>query len=133
MVAEQQRLAGLAPVGGSSDLTLKSDGTTELTVSMHDSGYPSENVTVAWAIRAASGTAYTRSLSVHVQGTDVFPSSPQRDGSASLAGYNAQVAANWADFVASTAHWTADTTVDPGPLVQQAVTLLGIVSSIKSL
>jgi hypothetical protein len=84
--------SGGVPVGGWANLTLYGDGSYNFSGHLHDSGFPSYNTGVVWAVRASNGTVFTFSNTGHVAGTI---SSGSRDHNWNISGVNPAIASTW--------------------------------------
>src|SRR4029450_8543821 len=60
---------GGVPVGGTSHVTLFSDGTVNYTGHFHDSGAPSYDMAMVWVLSVGSGTTFTLAHTCRVHGT----------------------------------------------------------------
>jgi hypothetical protein len=113
------------PVGGSSHLTLRKDGTYTFSGHFHDSGATEYNMTLAWGVADSQHRVYTFSHSGHVAGT-FEPGS--RDDTWSVDGQNDAIAQNWANIVAGNyATWEAGANLDLTNLVNSIISTIGTV------
>jgi hypothetical protein len=80
------------PVGGWANLTVFGDGSYNFSGHFHDSGFPSYNTGIVWALRASNGTVFTFSNTGHVAGT-ISPGS--RDHDWNISGVNPALARSW--------------------------------------
>lgn len=117
---------GGVPVGGWANLTLWPDGSYDFEGHFHDSGAPSYNDALAWAIKdTTTNTAYSFLHTGHMAGT--FESG-SRDDTWSTSGKNDALAAGWANLSAGYV-WQANAAVnwDANSLVNEVIAALGIV------
>ncbi|HEY2517535.1 MAG TPA: hypothetical protein VGI39_41965 [Polyangiaceae bacterium] len=95
-ISQQATTPGGDAAGGWVNLTINRDGSYVYSGHIHDSGFPSYNVSTALGVRAANGTLFTFTAQGHVDGTqDPFGN---RDYNWSTSGTNPDLAANWADL-----------------------------------
>jgi hypothetical protein len=80
------------PVGGTSRLTFRQDGTYTFTGAFHDSGITEYNVNLVWAVKDAINRVYTIPHSGHVSGT--FESG-SRDDKWTVDSRDDNIAENW--------------------------------------
>jgi hypothetical protein len=85
------------PVGGSSRLTLRQDGTFTFSGHFHDSGALEFNVGLAWGVKDAANRLYTFSDSGEVAGT-LTPGS--RDHDWNVDSFRSEIAENWSALAA---------------------------------
>ena len=88
---------GGVPVGGSSHLTIRQDGTYTFSGHFHDSGATEYSGSLAWAVKDAQNQVYTVSHSGHVSGT--FESG-SRDDDWRIDSRDDRLADNWANIAA---------------------------------
>jgi hypothetical protein len=118
------------PVGGTSHLTIRQDGTYTLSGHFHDSGATEYNMSLVWGVADSQQKLYTFEHSGHVSGT--FESG-SRDDNWNVDGQNAAIAQNWANITArNSANWEAGADSDFTSLVNSLIgaagTVLGIVA-----
>jgi hypothetical protein len=119
---------GGVPVGGFSHLSLFPNGAVSFTGHFHDSGAPSYDVSLVWALKSSTGTAFTFAKQGRVHGTFEAGS---RDFDWGDSPTNAALAAAWADISAGyTWVWRAAANVDIGQLVDAGVKALGQVATV---
>jgi hypothetical protein len=84
-------------LGGTVDLTLRSDGTYKAHFHMHDSGAVDYKFVVRAVFAASNGTAFALQHSGQVEGTESIglTSSPRRDSDKDLTGANQLIKENW--------------------------------------
>lgn len=120
------------PVGGSSHLTLREDGSYKFSGHLHDSGADEFNTSVAWAVKDSQNQVYTFAHSGHVSGT--FESG-SRDDNWAEDSKDDRLAANWV-YLGAGATWRSNAKVnaDLTNVVNSAIgaigTILGVVSII---
>jgi len=120
--------SGGTPVGGYSQLTLRSDGSYNFTGHFHVSGAPSYNTALVYAVRDANNTVYTFSHRGRVHGTFEAGS---RDDDWGDSGVNPALAAGWPALWQSwTWHWNAAVNIDIGALVGTAVQAVGYAAAV---
>ncbi len=122
---------GGVPVGGSSHLTIRQDGSYTFSGHFHDSGATEYNVSVAWAVKDAQNQVYTVSHSGHVSGT--FESG-SRDDDWRVDSRDDRLADNWANIAArpnGTAQASAN--LDAVNLTNSLIGTLGTVLGIVAL
>jgi len=121
---------GGVPVGGSSHLTIRQDGTYTFSGHFHDSGATEYNVSLVWAVKDSQNMVYTFQHNGHVAGT--FESG-SRDDDWTNDGQNNAIAQNWA-HLASGASGTARAAANidlvnlTNSLIGTLGTVLGIVA-----
>jgi hypothetical protein len=89
-------------LGGSVDVTMKSDGGFSFDVYMHDSGWDPYDFTVRCVVQSGSGVAMAFQSSGHTDGTGSSPlGSPNRDFHHNETGINALIKQFWLDVRSS--------------------------------
>ncbi len=88
------------PVGGSSHLTIRDNGSYTFSGHLHDSGGTEYNESVVWAVKDAGNQVYTFSHSGHVAGT--FESGSRNDDW-QVDSQDGRLADNWANIGAGAA------------------------------
>jgi len=86
---------GGVPVGGSSHITVRQDGTYNFSGHFHDSGATEYNLNMIGGVKDSANRVYTFQQAGHVAGT-FEPGS--RDYDWNIDGQNPAIAANWADL-----------------------------------
>jgi hypothetical protein len=127
-------LDGVA-VGGSSHLSLASDGTCTLAWSFHDSGAFEYNVSLAWFVKDCWNQIYTATHDGSVHGTFEAGSRDDRDNKEF---HDWRVKDNWADLaVGASAEGHASASMDGWNIVNNTLALglgiAGIVLAVMSL
>jgi hypothetical protein len=117
------------PVGGSSDLVINQDGSYVFSGHIHDSGLPSYDVAVGWALQDADQRVYTFAAKGHVEGTDAG-FSPNRDWNWNDRGSNSVISSNWQRLADAAGRWKADANIDLGQLLQDLEKLYEAVSTV---
>jgi hypothetical protein len=118
------------PVGGWADLTLHADGAWNFSGYLHDSGATSYDMGVAWVVKSggSSNTAYSFSETGHVHGS-FEAGSPDLNWDKS--GTNDAIKADWMHLVSSHRDVVQlGASLDIGPLVDDAVKAMGVVSAV---
>jgi hypothetical protein len=119
---------GGVPVGGYSHLSLFPDGAYSFTGHFHDSGWPSYDTSLVWAVGSASGSVFTFSHKGRVHGTG---ESGSRDDDWGDSGTNPAIAAAWADLSAGYSYqWRAGVNIDIGAIADSAVKAIGAVATV---
>jgi hypothetical protein len=123
---------GGVPVGGSSRLTIWPDGTYAFEGHLHDSGFPSYNDALVWAIKDnLTNTAYTFGHSGHMAGT---VESGSRDDTWSAQGRNEGLQQAWNNFGGGWLwHWEADVDADFNSVVDKAVAGVGLALAVVAI
>jgi hypothetical protein len=116
------------PVGGSAQVTIRSDGSYTFSGQFHDSGATEYNVAVVFVIKDSQNVAYTFSHSGHVSGT--FESG-SRDDQWTVDSHNDQIQSHWPEIAAGTT-WKAqaDANLDLVNILNSLMTVVGTVISI---
>ena len=119
---------GGVPVGGWSQITLYQDGSYNFSGHFHDSGAPSYNDELGWAIVSSTGVAYTFEHSGHMAGT--FESG-SRDDDWNISDRNDAIAAGWADLCNGyTWRWQAGVNFDTGALMNSILNALKVTGTV---
>jgi hypothetical protein len=107
------------PVGGSTHLTLKKDGSYIFSGKVHDSGFPSYDTIVVFVVTDSQNRAYTFTHKGYVKGTDkvgLFPPPGARDYTWTIKGKNPAIAQNWAG-ISPQATFSTRTDLDLGGII----------------
>jgi hypothetical protein len=116
------------PVGGYASLTLGSDGTYQFSGHFHDSGAPSYNDHLVWAVRASDGTLFTFSHTGHMAGT-FEPGSRNDDWNNT--GHNPDIAAHWPALQAGWSwEWRANVNWDVAGDIDRIIKALEIAGKV---
>ncbi|HEY1945967.1 MAG TPA: hypothetical protein VGG97_03105 [Bryobacteraceae bacterium] len=119
------------PVGGSSRLTLRQDGTYTFTGHFHDSGATEYNTSLVWAVKDAQNQVYTFSHAGHVSGT--FESG-SRDDNWTVDSQDGRLADNWANLgAAATGKSEASSKLDLVNLTNSLIGTLGTVLGVVAI
>ena len=114
---------GSTPVGGSTSVTLRSNGDCVFQVHMHDSGFPSYKYSVACGVKDAGNEVYTFTAQGHLCGT--LDGDSRDDDFGPHTTNNADVAQEWRALVASAQQWThTHVDWDIGALITEIVALI---------
>jgi uncharacterized protein with LGFP repeats len=97
------------PIGGSTQLTVYSDGTYTFTGKLHDSGFPSYDATITIGLVSTTGQVIDFTHVGHMAGTI---ESGSRDDSWSYTGTSAQLAAEWIGLLGGTVYMTQSASFD---------------------
>jgi hypothetical protein len=119
---------GGTPVGGSSHITIRQDGSYTFKGHFHDSGAPDFNVALVCAVKDSQNRVYTFQHSGHMSGTF---SSGSRDDDFLVDSRHDQVADDWANLGAgATAHFRADTSAELLGITNALVGSIGTVLAV---
>ena len=88
-------LDGGVPVGGSTHLTIRQDGSYTFSGHLHDSGATEYNVAVVWVVKDSQNIAYTFQHAGHVSGT-FEPGS--RDDDWTVDSHDDRITNNWVNL-----------------------------------
>jgi hypothetical protein len=120
--------SGGVPVGGWANLTIYGDGSYTFSGHFHDSGFPSYNTGIVWAVRASNGTVFTFSNTGHVAGTI---SSGSRDHDWNISGVNPAIARNWESINRGVSNqWRARASLDLAGMFNDIKTVIGYVAEV---
>jgi hypothetical protein len=116
------------PVGGWANLTVFGDGSYNFSGHFHDSGFPSYNTGIVWALRASNGTVFTFSNTGYVAGT-ISPGS--RDHDWNISGVNPALARTWESLNRGyTSQVRARASLDVAGMFNDIKTVIGYVSQV---
>jgi len=122
---------GGVPVGGWANLTVYGDGSYNFSGHFHDSGFPSYNTGIVWAIRASNGSVFTFSNTGHVAGT-ISPGS--RDHDWNISGVNPALARTWESINRGASHqWRARASLDVVGMFNDIKTYLGYIKEVVAI
>ncbi len=119
------------PVGGSSHLTIRQDGSYTFSGHFHDSGATEYNVSIVWAVKDSQNKVYTFTHSGHVAGT-FEPGSRNDDWT--IDSRNDQISDNWANLGAGLIQKAqADANIDIINLSSLVIGTLGTVLGVVAI
>jgi hypothetical protein len=119
------------PVGGSSHLTLRQDGSYTFSGHFHDSGATEYNVYLVWAVKDSRNQVYTFQHSGHVYGTFEAGS---RDDDWRIDSRDDQISQQWAFLAAgATGNAEAGANLDLVNLTNSLIGTLGTVLGVVAL
>ena len=122
---------GGVPVGGSSHLTIRQDGSFTFSGHFHDSGATEYNVALVWAVKDFQNQVYTFQHAGHVSGT--FESG-SRDDDWRIDSRDDRIAQNWLYLTAgSNGAAKADATIDVMNLTNSLIGTLGTVLGVVAI
>lgn len=122
---------GGVPVGGYAHLTIRSDGSYTFSGHFHDSGLPSYNVALAWAVKDSRNVVYQFAAQGSVSGTFGSGSS---DFNWNVNRFDERLVDNWASLAAGwNARASATANFSLGALWDSIVSALGTVLEVVSI
>jgi hypothetical protein len=120
--------SGGVPVGGWANLTIYGDGSYNFSGHFHDSGFPSYNTGIVWALRASNGTVFTFTNTGYVGGT---LSSASRDHDWNISGVNPALAQTYESINRGyNSQLRASASLDVAGLFNDIKTVIGYVAQV---
>jgi hypothetical protein len=117
---------GGVPVGGGSSLTLNPDGTFNVGVHFHNSGFVGFDAAVGWLLKSATGTAFTWAAGGSMGGFG-----GNRDFDFTRSGDNTAIADAWDDLSAGCSwEWQAKAALDLGGLIKELESVAGTIAQV---
>jgi len=122
--------SGSTPVGGYASLTVNSDGSYDFSGHLHDSGFPSYNVSFGVGLLSPTGVLYTFVTQGHTNGT---LESGSRDYNWNVSATDPALASGWADLLGGTSNSTLQASWDGNSTINSIEQGLGTVLSVVAL